>query len=176
MKFISREKSPGFIIKHGARKLVETTKGVIPIVVKAARIKFQPLGSPFKTSALPIKSYKDYASGVLNSFEAANKLRAAGHTWTKEDEEGNEVDVTEKEVISFLFNHAKYGEDFVAIGSDGKEIVDTIIVPEGDGGFYCRLCEQHFENAQGKDGHATSSNKHKKNIELANSALVSSLA
>lgn len=176
MRFISREKSPGFVLKDAQVKIIETNYGNIPQRMKAAHIKFEPLGNPFKTAALPVVNYKDYASGKLDSDVAAKKLRSLGHKWTETDEEGNEVDVTEKVVIDFLFRHPKYGRDFIAIGGDGVEIVDTVIIPEGDGGFYCRLCEQHFDTVQGKDGHVTSSKKHKENLEKAGANALASIS
>lgn len=176
MRFISREKSPGFIMKHAAREIVETNMGNILTNRPPAHLKFEPLSVPFRTSALPIKSYKDYASGTLNTKSAADKLRRAGHKWTEKSETGEEVDVTEKVVIDFLFSHPNYGKDFVGIGDNGVEILDTVIIPEGDGGWYCRLCEKHFENAQGKEGHIAGSKEHKQNVEGATKKAVLSIA
>ena len=61
----------------------------------------------------------------------------------------------EQEVIDFLLGHDSHGVEFIGVAEDGKEIANDEIyfVPEGDGGYFCKLCNVHLKNAQGKAGH-----------------------
>jgi len=157
MLFISRDKSPSYVMVHGLRE--EYASGALKKLIYPGIVAFSRLEQPFEVSYLPVK--KGVAQGKLRTEEAAKALRKAGHTFL--DEEGE--DVTEFRIIDFLFGHDDYGVEYVAVGtSTGQEILpkDRFLIEQSpDSGFshYCRLCKQSFKNIQGAEGHV-SSNKH----------------
>ena len=67
-------------------------------------------------------------------------------------------------MINGLFDHKRYGVDFVALDERTGEVADDdqmVIYPLGeDGEWYCSACDIKFANAQGAKGHGRSA-KHK---------------
>jgi len=125
----------------------------VPRKRRSGVLQFSPFtGRPFYTDRLPSKD--GIAKGKLYSEQAAKIFKARNLTMT--DDEGN--DITEQSIVEFLLEHPSYGQEFIAIGIDGEEVVgrDAYRIPEGDGGVYCRLCKKHFASPQGFEGHALS--------------------
>jgi len=154
MLFISRDKSPSYVMIHGLRE--EYASGALRRLVRPGVIQFKPLDQPFQVSYLPVKG--GTAQGFLKTEQAAQVLRKYGHA--QYDEEGE--DITEFRVIDYLFEHQDYGTEFVAVGTKtGQEILpnDRFIIEqpeESEFTHYCRLCKKSFRSIQGAEGHAQS--------------------
>lgn len=164
MLFISRHRSPSFVMLQGRRDVIDTNMGKVVMATKPTVIQFSPLQGAFNTNLLPPIGNKREARGSLRTEVVARKLAEKNQGFF--DDNGN--DVTEDRVVSFLFTHREYGREFVAIGADGSEVKeeDQVFIPEGDeGGYYCTVCDKHLKNLQAKEGHKTSSKAHKSNFE-----------
>ena len=156
MRFISRDKSPGYYMKLAQQQITDTNIGKIVKMVHPALVKFKALDGEFQTRLLPTRD--GVAKGILHSDEAAASLAAAGHIFT--DEEGK--DVTEREVIAFLLGNEDYGVHFIAIDNNsGGEIEAEAsdFIPEPDGMSWCRFCKKHVDN-RGASEHAKKSQEH----------------
>ena len=151
MIFLSRGKSPALLMVPGYEEIVQTTHGNIPQIKKPVWLRFQPANTPFEAPGLPTQWNSGKAHGWLDSEHAA---RQAG--------------VEAAEVEDFLRSHPSHGVEFVGISEGGDEITDEerFFVPEGEGGYFCKLCEQHLQNGQAKAGH-TGSKAHQEKVELA---------
>jgi len=70
--------------------------------------------------------------------------------------------------------HKGYGTKWVGIGVDGQEVVsdELHVVPEGERGFYCGLCEKHLQNVQAMKNHVKSG----EHVERKKTAEVEALA
>lgn len=151
MIFLSRGKSPKLLMVPGYEEIVQTLHGNIPQVKKPVWVAFQPASTPFEAPGLPTQWGSGKAYGFLDTEQAA---RQAG--------------MPEEEVRDFLLSHPSHGVEFIGISNDGDEITDEerFFVPEGEGGFYCKLCDKHLQSSQAKAGH-TGSKEHKEKVELA---------
>ena len=151
MLFLSRGKSPSILMVPGFEEIVETIHGNIPRVKKPIWLRFSPASQPFEAPGLPTQHGTGKAWGYLETGHASRQIR-----------------MPEQEVIDFLLQHSSHGVEFIGISEDGKEIEndEAYFVPEGDGGYFCKLCDSHLKNAQGKAGHAKS-NAHKEAIVVA---------
>ena len=151
MIFLSRGKSPSLLMVPGYEEIVQTIHGNIPQVKKPLWLRFNASTRPFEAPGLPTQGHSKKAWGYLKTDEAARKLG-----------------VDEQEVIDFLLNHPSHGVEFVGVSEDGDEITDEerFFIPEGEGGYFCKLCEQHLQNGQAKAGH-TGSKAHQEKVDLA---------
>lgn len=151
MLFLSRGRSPSILMVPGFEEIVETTHGKIPQIHKPVWLKFSATNMPYEAPGLPTQWGTGKAWGYLESGHAS---RTTGRS--------------EQEVIDFLLAHQSHGVEFIGIAEDGKEIEndEVYFVPEGDGGFFCKLCDSHLKNAQGKAGH-TKSNAHQEAATVA---------
>lgn len=142
MLFLSRGKSPTVLMVPGFEEIVQTTHGNIPRVKKPVWLKFTPASVPFEAPGLPAKWKTGKAFGYLDSQHVA---RQAG--------------VTEEQVIDFLTSHPDHGVEFIGVMQDGEELKsgeDAVFVPEGEKGFFCKVCEKHLASVQGVTGHKMS--------------------
>jgi len=160
MLFLSRGRSPSILMVPGFEEIVKTIHGNIPQIRKPLWLKFNPTNSPYEAPGLPTQWGTGKAWGYLESGHAARK-----------------IGVTEEEVVDFLLNHDSHGVEFIGITEDGKEIENDEIyfVPEGDGGFFCKLCASHLKNAQGKSGHKKS-NAHQEAVRTSQALARENLA
>jgi CO dehydrogenase/acetyl-CoA synthase beta subunit len=146
MLFLSRGKSPSFLIVPGFEEIVQTIHGNIPQVKKPIWLKFAPFdGEGMETPAMPMRRGQNTAQGSLETTVAA---RVTG--------------LPEDEIVDFLKNHDAYGVEFVAVEDREQEIEDNdeaFLVSEASG-YYCQLCDMHLKNAQARAGHRMS-NAHK---------------
>jgi len=144
MIFLSRGKSPSLLIVPGYEEIVQTLHGKLPVVHKPKWLKFTEfgLGANIHAPGLPTFDGQDNkAGGYLDTEQVAKQ-----------------EDIPEQEVIDFLQTHPKLGVEFVQ--TQEKE-ADTglsveIFEPEGEKGFYCKLCDQSLQTAQAVNGHKTS--------------------
>jgi len=155
MLYLSRGRSPSLLMVPGFEEIVQTIHGNIPQVKKPVWLKFTPMDMGFEAPGLPTQWDSGKAYGYLETEHAA--LQSG---------------MEEAEVISFLNDHASYGVDFIGVNEEGKEVMsadDGIFVPEGEGGFFCKICQIHLANAQGLSGHKRSK-AHSEAFEVALSA------
>lgn len=160
MLFISR-RIPEFVVKHGGKTVIQTNAGNEVIVNKPVTLRFEKSPAPLHSAKLPGSKYQKFAQGQLDTHREAERWKRMSAGVVDADGE----DITEKTIIDWLFKNPSYGIDFIAMSDDGREISDTMMIPEGDGGFFCRACEKHLANAQAKEGHIATSKEHAKNIE-----------
>jgi hypothetical protein len=148
MIFLSRGKSPSLLIVPGFEEIVQTTRGKIPVVNKPKWLKFTEFGAGANIHApgLPTRADEDnLAGGYLDTEQVAK-----------------DIDHPEQEIIDFLQTHPKLGVEFVQTKEKEAEtgLSIEIFEPEGDKGFYCKLCDQSLATAQAVNGHK-GSKKHK---------------
>jgi hypothetical protein len=142
MLFLSRGKSPSFLIVPGYEEIVQTIHGNIPQVRKPIWLKFSAFdGGGMETPAMPMRQGSNTAQGSLETAVAA---RITG--------------LQEDEIIDFLKNHDSYGVEFVAVEDRGREIDDNdeAFLVATDTGYYCQLCDMDLKNAQARAGHRMS--------------------
>lgn len=144
MIFLSRGKSPSYLMIPGYEEIVQTVHGNLPVVKKPKWLKFTAFGPGAKIHAPGLSTRKDEdgkAGGYLDTEHQARKLQ-----------------VEEQDVIDFLQNHPSFGVEYTEAKRDESETStnEDFIVPEGDGGFYCKLCEISVSSIQGLTGHKMS--------------------
>lgn len=151
MIFLSRGKSPSLLMVPGFEEIVQTVHGNIPQIKKPVWLKFQAAAQPFEAPGLPTQWGSGKAFGYLDSEVAARK-----------------VGMSKEDVEQFLLSHPSHGVEYIGISEGGEEITDEerFFIPEGEGGYFCKLCEQHLRNGQAKAGH-TGSKAHQEKVELA---------
>lgn len=146
MIFLSRGKSPTLLIAPGYEEFIKTTQGTVPRVNKPKWIKFLQFapGASIHAPGLPVVKGGDSAG------------RAQGFY----DTEAGALDIgmPEQEIVDFLTTHPKYGVEFIAAKEKETEtgLSVEIFEPEGEKGFYCKLCDQSLQTAQAVNGHKTS--------------------
>lgn len=143
MLFLSRDKSPSFLIVPGYEEIVQTIHGNIPQVKKPIWLKFQPFhGEGMESPAMPMRQGNNTAMGSLDTETTARQ-----------------TGLTNDEIVEFLQKHESYGVEFVGVEERGGEMSENdegFLIPEAEGGYYCQLCDKHLANAQAKAGHRTS--------------------
>lgn len=143
MLFLSRGKSPSYLMIPGYEEIVQTVHGNLPVVKKPKWLKFTAFGPGAEIHAPGLSTRKDMdgkAGGYLDTEHAARKLQ-----------------VEEQDVIDFLETHPSNGVEFAPAQRDESETStnEDFIVPEGDG-FFCKLCEVSVSSIQGLTGHRMS--------------------
>lgn len=146
MIFLSRGKSPSLLISPGFEEIIKTTSGNVSQVTKPKWIKFIQFasGANIHAPGLPVRMDGDTPGKAKGYFDSEYGARDIG--------------MPEQEIIDFLTTHPSYGTEFIA--AKEKE-TDTglsveIFEPEGEKGFYCKLCDQSLATAQAVNGHKTS--------------------
>ena len=143
MIFLSRGKSPSYLMIPGYEEIVQTVHGNVPVIKKPKWLKFIAFGPGAEIHAPGMATKKNYdgkAGGYLDTEHAARRLQ-----------------VEEQEVIDFLENHEAFGTEFVAAKREDEEAThDEFIVPEGVGGYHCKLCGKSVSSIQGLNGHKMS--------------------
>ena len=144
MIFLSRGKSPSYLMIPGFEEIVQTVHGNLPVVKKPKWLKFTAFGPGAELHAPGLSTRKDQegkAGGYLDTEHAARRIGES-----------------EQDIIDFLENHEANGVEFVVAQRDESELGNNeeFIVPEGDGGFYCKLCDVSVSSPQGLTGHRMS--------------------
>ena len=146
MIFLSRGKSPSLLIVPGYEEIVETTSGKVSRVNKPKWVKFIQFapGANIHAPGLPVR------------MDGENAGKAQGFVDT--EYVAKDINMPEQEVIDFLTGHEKYGVEFIAAKEKETEtgLSVEIFEPDGEKGFYCKLCDQHLATAQAVNGHKTS--------------------
>jgi hypothetical protein len=144
MIFLSRGKSPSYLMIPGFEEIVQTVHGNLPVIKKPKWLKFLAFGPGAQIHAPGLNTRHDQdgkAGGFLDTEVAARKL-----------------DLPEQEIIDFLKTHPSYGTEFTIAQRDESELGsnEEFIVPDGETGFFCKLCEVSVSTAQGLTGHKMS--------------------
>jgi len=144
----------------GFEEIVQTVHGNLPVVKKPKWLKFTAFGAGAQIHIPGMEARHDengMAGGFLDTEVAARRIKES-----------------ESDIIDFLENHEAFGNEFTSSTAqgNGSELTsnEEFIVPEGDGGFYCKLCEQSMSSIQGLNGHK-SSKKHRIHEEAFYDAL-----
>lgn len=149
MDFLSRDKSPSFVYRHGTARMVDSAGNVTQAARRSAIIKFEEASDPYPTRKLSGKD--NIARGKLWVRKVVSEFNLLGYK-----------DVTRQDIIDFLVNHPDHGREFCWVGGDLEDIASSYLIkePDSSGDYYCTLCDQHNIAARGKAGHENS-NKHK---------------
>ena len=149
MQFISTMKQQSYTFDLARSEVKETSVGNVVVNHRGKRIQFEPLMEPFETPTLVGKRKK--AWGILDTEKASR-----------------DTGIDEKDIIEFLMAHKAYGIKHVGIGHDGGEVIseEAYVVPEGETGYFCKLCDKHIKNVQGMKNHVKS-NTHVEAVEVA---------
>ena len=136
MHFLSRDGALR-LVKQPVQKFIHrTSHGLIPEITSAQRVTFQKLAEPLYTESFP----NNEAHGFLDSKTAAEQ-----------------TGLEEKEITEWMLRHKNHGVSFVAVDQTGQLVVpkekSEYLVRSGDKGWYCTLCEKHFESAKGQQAH-----------------------
>lgn len=146
MIFLSRGKSPSLLIVPGFEEFVKTTQGTIPRVNKPKWIKFVQFapGANIHAPGLPVTTDGPEAGKALGFYDT--------------EYGANDIDMPEEEIVDFIKTHPSYGVEFIAAKEKETEtgLSIEIFEPEGEKGFYCKLCDQSLATAQAVNGHKTS--------------------
>ena len=147
MLFLSRDKSPSFLIIPGFEEIISTTHGNIPKVHKPVWLRFRPFGEGsggMECPDLPNRRGENKALGSLSTESEAKRTK-----------------LDEQEIIEFLEGHIANGVEYVGVVERTEEDIvdDAFITPKGVG-YYCQLCDADLKSTQAIAGHKTS-NKHK---------------
>lgn len=152
MIFLSRDRSPEYVITPSIQTVTETLGGAFPILKRGIKVKFSALDEGIPTTLLPTKMGEQIARGMLDTTAEAKRLG-----------------VEEAFINEFLLDNEMHGIEFVGVNSAGEEDdqqAEAAIVPMGDG-FFCKLCEKTLKNKSGVTGHTRSAghqdalNKHR---------------
>lgn len=139
MDFISTMRRQKYTLRPAGRKVHETSGGSVVTFQRSKRVEFTPMNAPMFTPLLAAKDGK--AWGSLDTATEAKRLG-----------------IEEETLNEFLMQHPDYGVRMVAVGNDGQEVVsdDVYVLPEGEKGFYCKLCQKHLKTLQAKQSHVKS--------------------
>lgn len=146
MIFLSRDRSPSLLMIPGYEEIVKTVHGNVPVIKKPKWLKFTAFGA----------NASIHAPGLPVRKEGENAGRAQGYLDT--EIAARENDLPESEIITFLESHPWNGVEYIAAKKEEAQngLSIEIFEPEGEGGFYCKLCEQSLQSAQAVNGHKTS--------------------
>ena len=140
MFFISRDKGQSFFLPQHEYEVIQTDAGTsVTIRNPLKQIIFRPFSGPgFATNALPLKHGRERAEGYFDS--TVEKYRPH---------------VEQEEAEDYLFNHKKYGVDFIAIGEDGKAMASLEwkspahrsqpFLSASGSGVHCALCDKQVD-------------------------------
>jgi hypothetical protein len=142
MLFLSKGKSPSYLLIPGMMEIIDTIHGKVPSVRKAKWAKFTALHTPVHAPGLA--GLKKYDGKVWGTFET--KIEA------------KKLDVEDEYLRDALLGHPKYGVDFIAVDAKGQEASadERYILPNDDGTFFCKACEKVLSNGQAVAGHKSS--------------------
>lgn len=141
MIFLSRDRSPMYVITPSMHTIIETLAGKMPSIQKGISVKFQSLDVGIPTTLLPTKMGEQVARGMLDTTAEAKRQK-----------------VDEAILNEFLLDHELHGIEFVGVDSDGEEDdqqAEAAIVTMGDG-FFCSLCDKTLKNKSAIHGHMKS--------------------
>ena len=145
MLFLSREKSPSFLIVPGFEEIVQTIHGNIPQVRKPIWLKFNAIGGVngkegIESPQMPVRRGETKALGTLDTTVAARQ-----------------TGLDEDEIIDFLKGHECNGVTFVEIEERDLDVDnDEGFFVSTATGYHCQLCAKDLANAQAKAGHRMS--------------------
>lgn len=144
MDFLSRDKSPSFVFRHGHPRMVDGAGNVTQAARRSAIIKFEEASDPYPTRKLSGKD--NMARGKLWVDKTLGGFRLLGYN-----------EVTRQDIIDFLVNHPDHGREFVWVGGELDVLGQNYLIkePDSSGNLYCTLCDQHNIAARGKAGHET---------------------
>lgn len=137
MIFLSVERSPEWVMKPGAFRIVETAMGPMPDLERGIRVKFTELQDFLETDLLPAKRGRALARGMLDTAPMSEKLG-----------------VEESLLIEFLVSRPEYELELIGVNPDGDfqaDSDDKYIVPVGDD-YFCKLCNNTFK-PRARGGH-----------------------
>lgn len=144
MDFLSRDKSPSYVYRHGQARAVDPAGNQTQAARHSAIIKFEVSRVPYQTRKLSGKD--NLAYGRLYVHKVLEEFGNLGY-----------AEVTRDDVINFLVNHSAHGRDFVFVGEDVDALSAEWLEEEPDGkNLYCSLCDKHGISKRGGYGHEQS--------------------